>query len=152
MWARVNLGEVGQGRGVEEDFAVKAGEPPHVMILDERGIGPFYYDRDELVGGAGLSNCRDIEFGGQAGIFAQPYRSAVYVYGEHTVRATEVEHNPPADPSRGNGEETAVNAGGIGCGHMRRLVRPGHLDIRVVGFAVALPFPVSRHPDALPFP
>src|SRR5258708_39874690 len=101
MWARVNLGEVGQGRGVEEDFAVKAGEPPHVLILDERGIGPFYYDRDELVGGAGLSNCRDIEFGGQAGNFSPPHRNAGYGKGEDTVRPTEVGHNPPAEPNRG---------------------------------------------------
>ncbi len=146
----LDVGEMDGGRGVEADRAVQAAEPPHVLILDEGGVGVLDDDGDELVLDARADERGDVKLGRQARVLGKADRDAVDVNGEHAVGAAEVQHHARALPRGGDAEGAAINAGGVFLRREGRLLREGHAHVGVVRATMPVHLPVRRHGDGAP--
>ena len=89
----------------------------------------------------------DVELRRQPRILPQPDRRAVDVNIENALRPAEMQHHAPSLPVGRHLERRRVNPGRVRLRHHAAARRKGHLDVRVMGRAVTLQRPISRHLD-----
>jgi len=149
--AHSEVGDVEQGGAEEKDFAMETGQPPLILVLNKRGVGPFDDDGDEFVFGVGFQQWADVEFGGETGILGETHGDAIEINGENAGGTAKMEDGAARRPIGGDVKRAAIDAGGIVGWNMRRQIGPGHLDVGVVWLAMALEFPIAGHLDGMPF-
>ena len=66
------------GRRIKENFAEKPAHPPLILVFEERRVAPLHTRDGQCVGRADFDESGNIEFAGQARVFAEAKRDAIH--------------------------------------------------------------------------
>ena len=144
-----HVGDVLRRGVIQIDVPVDAGHPPVVLILEDAAVGPADHDDGERVF-AGADERGNVEFGAGARILRHADLDAVHIDEEAAFDTAEMQHETASGERCVNLERAPVDTGRILLRDEGRLVRPRHLNVRIMRLVIPLHGPVAGNGDPVP--